>query len=59
MKTSMRPSSTWKLYEFIDRIVVHEAGKMGTRRTQRIEIYYSFIGAVELPEKPDKKDKSA
>lgn len=26
---------------------------------KRIEIYYSFIGAVELPEKPDKKDKSA
>lgn len=47
------------LHEFIDRIVVHEAEKFGPRRTQRIEIYYSFIGAVELPEKAGKPDKSA
>lgn len=47
------------LHEFIDRIVVHEAEKFGPRRTQRIEIYYSFIGAVELPEKADQKDKPA
>lgn len=47
------------LHEFIDRIVVHEAEKLGPRRTQRIEIYYCFIGAVELPEKAGKPDKSA
>ncbi len=44
------------LREFVDRIVVHEAtakdGKMhGKLRMQEIEIYYSFIGRVELPEK--------
>lgn len=45
------------LHEFIDRIVVHEAEKMGPRRTQRIEIYYNFIGAVELPESAKKQNK--
>lgn len=42
------------LREFIDKIVVHEAtapdGKRhGKLRTQEIEIYYSFIGKIDLP----------
>ena len=43
------------LREFVEKIVVHEAvaldGKRrGKLRTQSIEIYYSFVGKVELPE---------
>ena len=39
------------LLEFIDRIVVHEAstGEDGGRR-QEIDIYYRFVGKVDLPE---------
>ena len=33
------------LYEFIDRIIVHNSnGKRGLDRMQRIEIHFSFIG---------------
>ena len=43
------------LREFVEKIVVHEAealdGKRrGKLRTQSIEIYYSFVGKVDLPE---------
>ena len=42
------------LREFIDKIVVHEAealdGKRhGKQRRQQIDIYYSFVGRVEIP----------
>ena len=39
------------LCEFIDRIVVHEAtsDEQGKRR-QEIDIYYRFVGKVDLPE---------
>ena len=43
------------LREFVEKIVVHEAvaldGKRrGKQRTQAIEIYYSFVGKVDLPQ---------
>jgi hypothetical protein len=43
------------LREMIDKIIVHEAvaidGKRrGKHRTQEIEIYYSFIGKLDLPD---------
>lgn len=43
------------LREFIDKIVVHEAeghdgSRRGKHRTQEIEIYYSFIGKLDLPD---------
>lgn len=43
------------LREFVEKIVVHEAtaadGRMhGNLRRQEIEIYYSFVGKVDLPE---------
>lgn len=43
------------LREFVEKIVVHEAtaedGRMhGSLRRQEIEIYYSFVGKVDLPE---------
>ena len=39
------------LREFVEKIVVHECSydENGTRR-QDIEIYYSFVGKVDLPE---------
>ncbi len=43
------------LREFVEKIVVHESealdGKRrGKLRRQEIEIYYSFVGKVELPD---------
>ena len=43
------------LWEFVEKIVVHESvaldGKRrGKLRRQEIEIYYSFVGKVELPD---------
>lgn len=37
------------LREFIEKIVVHEAVETDGRRHQQIDIYYSFIGRVDLP----------
>lgn len=37
------------LREFVEKIVVHEAGKIDGKRHQQIDIYYSFIGRVDLP----------
>ena len=46
------------LREFVEKIVVHESvaldGKRrGKLRRQEIEIYYSFVGKVELPDTSD------
>ena len=43
------------LREFVEKIVVHEStaddGKRrGKLRRQEIEIYYNFVGKVDLPE---------
>ncbi|MGI6120658.1 MAG: DUF4368 domain-containing protein [Desulfosporosinus sp.] len=35
--------------EFIDKIIVFKAGKVDGRRTQRIQIFYNCIGAIDLP----------
>ena len=53
--TSFEELTPTLLREFVEKIVVHEAvaldGKRrGKLRTQSIEIYYSFVGKVELPE---------
>lgn len=37
------------LREFIEKIVVHEAEKINGSRHQQIDIYYSFIGMIDLP----------
>lgn len=37
------------LRELIDRIEVYEAEGTGKNRTQRIAIYYRFVGYLELP----------
>lgn len=43
------------LREFVEKVVIHESealdGKRrGKLRRQKIEIYYSFVGKVELPD---------
>ena len=47
--------SSLLLREFVEKIVIHESvaldGKRrGKLRRQEIEIYYSFVGKVELPD---------
>lgn len=38
------------LRELIDHIDVFETEGMGKNRTQRIVIYYRFVGCIELPD---------
>ena len=37
------------LREFVEKIVVHEAEEIDGKRTQAIDIYYSFVGKIDLP----------
>lgn len=37
------------LNAFVDKIVVHEAEKKDGKRTQSIDIYYSYVGIVNIP----------
>lgn len=37
------------LREFVDKIVVHEPVKIDGKRHQNVDIYYSFVGRVDLP----------
>ena len=48
--TSFEELTPTLLREFVEKIVVHECWKdeLGTRH-QDIEIYYSFVGKVDLP----------
>ena len=53
--TSFEELTPTLLREFVEKIVIHESealdGKRrGKFRTQEIEIYYSFVGRVELPD---------
>ena len=53
--TSFEELTPIMLHELVEKIVVHEAvaldGKRhGKLRTQNIEIYYTFVGKVDLPE---------
>lgn len=36
--------------EFIDKIIVHAPEKIDGERVQEVEIYFNFIGKIELPE---------
>lgn len=54
--TSFEELTPTLLREFVEKIVVHETvaldGKRrGKQRTQAIEIYYSFVGKLDLPQK--------
>ena len=37
------------LNAFVDKIVVHEAEQKDGKRTQSIDIYYSYVGIVNIP----------
>ena len=49
--TSFEELTPTLLRGFVEKIVVHECSydENGTRR-QDIEIYYSFVGKIDLPE---------
>ena len=38
------------LWELVDKIIVHQAEGKKPNRTQKIEIFFNFIGAYELTE---------
>ncbi len=37
--------------EFVEKILVHQAEGKGASRTQKVEIFFNFIGKVEIPRK--------
>ncbi len=37
------------LNALVDKIVIHEAAKKDGKRTQSIDIYYSYVGIVNIP----------
>lgn len=37
------------LHELIDHIVIHETEGTGHNRSQRIDIYYRFVGYLDIP----------
>lgn len=37
------------LNAFVDKIVIHEREKKDGKRTQQIDIYYSYVGIVDIP----------
>ena len=53
--TSFEELTPTLLLEFVEKIVIHESESLdgkrrGKLRRQEIEIYYSFVGKVELPD---------
>lgn len=51
--TSFEKLTPAMLNEFVDKVLVHKAEKIDGRRTQKVEIYLNFVGAVDFPE-PEK-----
>ena len=46
------------LSKFVDRIVVHHRDVINGETVQKVEIYYRFIGCIELPNMtPDEKEQ--
>ena len=43
------------LREFVDKIIVHAPDKSSGHRVQRIDVYYNFIGEIDLSPEYDKK----
>ncbi len=53
--TSFEELTPTLLREFVEKIIVHESAatdgkRRGKHRTQEIEIYYSFVGKLDLPD---------
>ncbi len=52
--TSFDELTTPILNEFVEKVVVHEREKLGRyKRKQRVDVYFNFIGLIELPAGPD------
>lgn len=47
--TDFTELTTPMLNEFIEKVVVHEATGGRTERKQKIDVYFNFVGQVELP----------
>ena len=47
--TSFEELTPTLLRELVEKIVVHEAEEVDGKRTQSIDIYYSFVGKIDLP----------
>jgi hypothetical protein len=47
--TEFNEFSATLLNEFIEKIIVHEAVKIDGRRTQQIDIHFTFIGKSDIP----------
>ena len=41
-----------KINEYIEKVVVHEAtgGRQGKNRIQQVDVYFNFIGNIQLNE---------
>ena len=52
--TSFDELTTPMLNEFVEKVVVHERKSVGRyKRKQRVDVYFNFIGLVELPVEPE------
>ena len=47
--TDFSELTTPMLNEFIEKIIVHEGNGRGKQRRQRLDFYFNFIGAFEVP----------
>lgn len=47
--TDFSELTTPMIYEFIDKIVVHEADKSTGERIQQIDIYLKYVGKLDVP----------
>lgn len=56
--TDFKELTTPMLNEFIEKVVVHEATGGRKNRQQKVDIYFNFVGQVEIP-KPDEKESES
>ena len=54
--TEFTELTTPLLNEFIEKVIVHEAVKVNTKRTMKVDIYLNFIGKFELPELEEEQE---
>ena len=58
--TSFDELTTPMLNEFVEKVVVHERESVGRyKRKQRVDVYFNFIGFVELPAELDTAQPAA
>ena len=58
--TSFDELTTPMLNEFVEKVVVHERMTVGRyKRKQRVDVYFNFIGLIELPAEPETEPPAA